>query len=848
MRAAGVHRKLASIRPTEPAMIRTLRPLLAAFALSILGRAEALDPNAFASLGTFNPGSAVTVNTDTLAMSGGASFTGVTSGNIAVFTFASVTLGSGITVNVSGSRCFALLSRGAMSINGTVNVSASGSAGGACGGAGQTSAAGGPGSGPGGGGGDSQGGGGAGFGGNGGGTTAGAPIGLAYGDLAVLLQGGSGGGKGTWLSAASDGGGGGGAMELAAITTLSILGSTQLRAQGAAGFVDSNDDGGGGGSGGGIYLHGGSVSLASGAQLLANGGNGGNGGPNGIGGGGGGGGRIRVENVSSSSATVNVAGGAASTGGFGNGLAGAAGVSQVILSSPEIAVSGNGANIADGDTTPSSTDHTDFGSQSVASGTIVRTFTIANPGNANLTIAGVNLSGSHAADFSVTAAPASPVAAAGSTTFQITFNPSASGTRSATVTINNNDGDEGTFDFAIQGTGTDPEIAVSGNGANINDGDATPSSTDHTDFGSQSVASGTIVRTFTITNAGNANLTVGSLNLGGAHAGDFSIIATPTTPIAPAGSTTFQISFNPGASGLRTATLEFATNDADESLFDFAIHGTGVDPDIAVYNGNSTAPADERADGIGALVLADTNLNGPATLQTFTLRNVGNATLSGLALTLNGAQASDFSLGSLGATTLAAGQTTSFDVSFLPTAVGLREAGIAIASNDPDEQPFDILLRGTGRSADLQISKSNQESGLLPGRDSLYVIQVLNAGPGPVGSTQIADDLPAALTNPEWTCTSTPAGLCPSSSGSGDLLHTTGTLPAGALIEYLVVATPSGTPPAFISNTASVTNGDGSDPNTANNSATDTDPVVTEGIYGDSFETGATLLRPTIAR
>ena len=484
----------------------------------------------------------------------------------------------------------------------------------------------------------------------------------------------------------------------------------------------------------------------------------------------------------------------------------------------------------------------------MASGTIVRTFTIANAGNANLTISGVNLSGSHAADFSVTAAPASPVAAAGSTTFQITFNPSASGTRSATVTINNNDGDEGTFDFAIQGTGTDPEIAVSGNGANINDGDATPSSTDHTDFGSQSVASGTIVRTFTITNAGNANLTVGSLNLGGAHAGDFSIIATPTTPIAPAGSTTFQISFNPGASGLRTATLEFATNDADESLFDFAIHGTGVDPDIAVYNGNSTAPADERADGIGALVLADTNLNGPATVQTFTLRNVGNATLSGLALTLNGAQASDFSLGSLGATTLAAGQTTSFDVSFLPTAVGLREAGIAIASNDPDEQPFDILLRGTGRSADLQISKSNQESGLLPGRDSLYVIQVLNAGPGPVGSTQIADDLPAALTNPEWTCTSTPAGLCPSSSGSGDLLHTTGTLPAGALIEYLVVATPSGTPPAFISNTASVTNGDGSDPNTANNSATDTDPVVTEGIYGDSFETGATLLRPTIAR
>ena len=128
------------------------------------------------------------------------------------------------------------------------------------------------------------------------------------------------------------------------------------------------------------------------------------------------------------------------------------------------------------------------------------------------------------------------------------------------------------------------------------------------------------------------------------------------------------------------------------------------------------------------------------------------------------------------------------------------------------------------------------------------MVQVLNAGPGPVGSVQITDDLTAALVNPQWTCTSNPAGLCSTSSGSGDVLHTTGPLPTGALIEYQIVAIPTGSPPAFIPNTANVGNGDGSDPALGNKSASHTDPVVTEGVFADGFETGAMLLRTPLAR
>jgi hypothetical protein len=65
----------------------------------------------------------------------------------------------------------------------------------------------------------------------------------------------------------------------------------------------------------------------------------------------------------------------------------------------------------------------------------------------------VQIGGANAADFTVTTLPAASVAAAGSTTFQVTFDPSATGTRTATITIANDDADENPYNFSIQGTG-----------------------------------------------------------------------------------------------------------------------------------------------------------------------------------------------------------------------------------------------------------------------------------------------------------------------------------------------------------------------------------------------------------
>jgi hypothetical protein len=145
------------------------------------------------------------------------------------------------------------------------------------------------------------------------------------------------------------------------------------------------------------------------------------------------------------------------------------------LPSPEMDVQGNGISISDGDSTPSTSDHTNFGSAEIAGGTVDRTFTILNPGNAALNLSGapaVVVGGTNAADFTVTVEPNSPVAARSSATFTVRFDPSEIGLRAATLSIANNDADENPYNFSIQGTAafTDHGLYVDDTATGANNG------------------------------------------------------------------------------------------------------------------------------------------------------------------------------------------------------------------------------------------------------------------------------------------------------------------------------------------------------------------------------------------
>ena len=128
----------------------------------------------------------------------------------------------------------------------------------------------------------------------------------------------------------------------------------------------------------------------------------------------------------------------------------------VISSEPEMDVLGNSQIISDGDTTPSSVDHTDFGSVAVG-GSLTRTFTIRNTGAGALNLTGVpnKVQWTGSTDFTVVQQPSSPVAAyGGTTTFQIRFTPNSTGLKTATLWISNNDSNENPYNFVIQGIGS----------------------------------------------------------------------------------------------------------------------------------------------------------------------------------------------------------------------------------------------------------------------------------------------------------------------------------------------------------------------------------------------------------
>ncbi len=126
----------------------------------------------------------------------------------------------------------------------------------------------------------------------------------------------------------------------------------------------------------------------------------------------------------------------------------------------DINVQGSGVTIVDGDTTPSTTDDTDFGN--VVSGSYLdKTYTIQNLGSDDLTIGAFTLP----AGFSLLSPPASTTLIPGSsTTFAVRFSPTATNTTySGSLSFVNNDSNENPYNFNITGKGVEFSEACPGN-------------------------------------------------------------------------------------------------------------------------------------------------------------------------------------------------------------------------------------------------------------------------------------------------------------------------------------------------------------------------------------------------
>ena len=118
-------------------------------------------------------------------------------------------------------------------------------------------------------------------------------------------------------------------------------------------------------------------------------------------------------------------------------------------------------------------------------------------------------------------------------------------------------------------------------------------------------------------------------------------------------------------------------------------------PEISIFKGVSTEASDEmQSKEVFQFDL--TTVGSSSVTQTFTIQNTGTIPLNGISIALAVTDNPDeFVISAPALSTLPINATTTFTVTFLPTASGARSASLRVASDDSDENPFTINLFGS---------------------------------------------------------------------------------------------------------------------------------------------------------
>jgi carbon monoxide dehydrogenase subunit G len=323
------------------------------------------------------------------------------------------------------------------------------------------------------------------------------------------------------------------------------------------------------------------------------------------------------------------------------------------------------------------------------------TYSIANLGTAALTLNGatpVTLSGFSNCSASVTAQPAGSVAASGSVTFTLSVTPSGAGVFTFNVSISNNDSNENPYTFTVSGNGI-----VNGPEIDLQRPVGTSKASGSSDAMGNVAFGVNLSLTYTVANTGNQTLNLTGTPIVAISAQNNCTAALTSAPgsTVPAGiSGSFTISYNVSGVGSFGFMLTIANNDADESSYVINVSGTGGTlPDISVRLQSATL-----ADG-GAANAGNVNVNTPVTL-TFTISNAGNS-----ALNLTGAtpvvaggttNCTAIVLVQPALLVVAPGAQTTFVVEVTASALNSFSFTISVASDDPDENPFNFTVNGAG--------------------------------------------------------------------------------------------------------------------------------------------------------
>ncbi len=412
-----------------------------------------------------------------------------------------------------------------------------------------------------------------------------------------------------------------------------------------------------------------------------------------------------------------------------------------------LSLSGNDQFIENNDGTPNTADFTHFGSvelnsqQAVSHQFILKNHAVSEAILTNNPL--VTITGDHPGDFLLTSIPDPTIASDGMTEFEITFQPTQSGYRSAQVEIDFDDGAIGLYMFAVDGQGLvmEPEIELRGDGQTIINDSLTPNSINNTEFSGTAVLDGVSTQSFAIHNTGNDNLLINgtpAVEITGPEASSFQVSSDViSSVIMPDTSSSFEITFDPTVGGLNSAIAVIQNNDPDESPHTFSIAGLGLLPEINItcgfelINGISTPISVEN----GSTDLIEGCTQAPNATVTYSFRSLGfyirNEGAADLHLTNNptveliNLDGDHFSIGSVSTeeTVIAPGESEITRIEFQPTTTGPKSALVRIASTDEDEPLYEFTIQGLGISR--MIAKiANPETTITEGEAVIFELNL----------------------------------------------------------------------------------------------------------------------------
>jgi sugar lactone lactonase YvrE len=348
-----------------------------------------------------------------------------------------------------------------------------------------------------------------------------------------------------------------------------------------------------------------------------------------------------------------------------------------------------------------------FGNQNLGSTSATQAVTITNTGVVPLIIASIAPSAGFAESDNC-GAPVSPLA---SCTINVSFAPTISGAQTGDLTVTDNSFSSPEV-ISLSGSGVGPVASV-----------ASPTLT----FPAELVGQSASAQAVTLSNTGNASLTVSSITA----SANFGQTNNCGASVAAGGSCTINVTFTPTAGGSLSGTLTIIDNSnaVTGSTQTVSLSGEGVVPVASVASSLLTFPAEL--------------VGQSASAQAVTLSNTGTASLTVSSITAS----ANFSQTNNCGASVAAGGSCSINVTFTPTTGGSLSGTLSITDNSNGATGSTQTVSLSGEGQDFSVGTpagSSASATVAPGSPATYPLSVGSLG-GMSGTVS-------------FTCTGAPSG------------------------------------------------------------------------------------------